>query len=200
MQENNHIILIKLDHPVVQIYFRKRIRSDPNSVSFCKSEPLGADEIEIEAHAAGVNYRDLLQVIGKGASDVYGCEGAGIVTRVGENCTQFCPGDRVTGRNVFRSYARCHWALAMKMPTNLTFPQAASIPVTFTTAWYSLNEVSSLQPGETVSIHSGAGGNGQALIQVAQLLGAEVFTTISSAKKKTIPNGDVQYSERPYLL
>ncbi|TGO47687.1 hypothetical protein BCON_0267g00180 [Botryotinia convoluta] len=222
--ENNYIVLIELDHPVIRNISAKEFEAiqilfstarffglhqetqefgegQPlqlsvktpgliDSIEFIedrqRSEPLGADEVEIEVHATGVNFRDLLQIIGKVASDVYGCGGAGIVTRVGENCTQFCPGDRVmmTGRSVFKSYARCHWALAMKIPTSLTFPQAASIPVAFTTAWYSLNEASSLQPGGTVLIHSGAGGTGQALIQVAQLLGSEIFTTVSSAKKK----------------
>ncbi|KAF5876662.1 putative polyketide synthase protein [Botrytis fragariae] len=126
------------------------------------SEPLGADEVEIEVHAAGVNLRDLLQINGKVASDVYGCERAG--ARVGENCTQFCAEDRIA--------------------TSLTFSQAASILVAFTTAWYSLNEISSLQPGENILINSGAGGTGQVLIQFAQLLGSEVFVTVSSAKKK----------------
>ncbi|TGO23727.1 hypothetical protein BPAE_0123g00170 [Botrytis paeoniae] len=123
-------------------------------------EPLDAEEIEIEVHAAGVNLKDLLDIAGKVDSDVYGFEGAGIVTRAGEQCTQIRP------------------------EIGLKFPQAASIPVAFTTAWYSLHEVGLMQPREIVLIHSGAGGTGQALIQVAKLLGSEIFTTVSTATKK----------------
>lgn len=149
-------------------------------------EPLGAEEIEIKLHAAGVNFKDLLNAIGQADSDTLGCEGAGIVTKVGEYCKHLQPGDRVVmaGRNFFRSYARCHYKVAVKVPGNMTFAQAAAIPVAFGTTWHSLNDNARLQPGESVLIHSGAGGTGQAAIQVAQLLNAEVFTTVSTLKKK----------------
>jgi len=152
------------------------------------SKPLGPEEIEIRLHAAGVNFKDLLNAIGQADSDILGCEGAGIVTKVGEHCTHLQPGDRVltAGRNFFRSYARCNYKVAAKIPANMTFTQAAAIPVAFGTAWHSLNDNARVQAGESVLIHSGAGGTGQAAIQVAQLLGAEVFTTVSTSKKKQL--------------
>lgn len=63
---------------------------------------------------------------------------------------------------------------------------AASIPVVFTTAYYSLVDVGKLSPGENVLIHAAAGGVGQAAIMVAQEIGADVFATVSSLEKKQL--------------
>lgn len=66
----------------------------------------------------------------------------------------------------------------------LSFSEAAALPVAYATAWIALNQIARLQQGETILIHSGAGGTGQAAIQIAQLLGASVFTTVSNENKK----------------
>lgn len=150
------------------------------------NEPLGPEEIEIELQAIGVDFKDMLTVIGQTDGDKFGHEGAGIVTRVGAQCTDLNPGDRVmtAGRDFFRSHARCHHKTAFKLPDSIGFTHAAAMPVVFGTALYALSHIAHLQPGETVLVHSGAGGTGQAGIQIAQLLGAEVFTTVSSKEKK----------------
>ncbi len=61
-------------------------------------------------------------------------------------------------------------------------PKAATIPLTFLTAWYGLVELAQLQPGERVLIHAAAGGVGRPPCKIAQALGAEVFATASPGK------------------
>ena len=66
----------------------------------------------------------------------------------------------------------------------MTFPEGASIPAVFCTAYYSLITVAHLQRGENILIHAGAGGVGQAAIMIAQMIGAEIFATVGHEKKK----------------
>ena len=74
----------------------------------------------------------------------------------------------------------------IKLPDHMSFTTAAAVPVVFATAYYSLVCVANLQAGETVLIHSGAGGVGQAAIRLAQRLKARVFTTVGSSQKKQL--------------
>ncbi|XP_059765124.1 fatty acid synthase [Balaenoptera ricei] len=70
------------------------------------------------------------------------------------------------------------------VPSNWTLEEAASVPVVYTTAYYALVVRGRMQPGETVLIHSGSGGVGQAAIAIALSLGCRVFTTVGSAEKR----------------
>ncbi|KAL2818527.1 hypothetical protein BDW59DRAFT_165475 [Aspergillus cavernicola] len=151
-------------------------------------QQLGRHEIEIRAEAVGLNFRDVLSALGRLDSRTLGGEFAGEVVRVGQACEKFQPGDRVVAYypSNFANYVRVQEDMAViKIPNNeLSFEDAAAIPVAYGTAWLTLNRISRLQPGESVLIHSGAGGTGQAAIQVAQYLGATVFTTVSSRAKQ----------------
>ena len=71
-----------------------------------------------------------------------------------------------------------------QIPDQLTFSVAASVPIVFCTAYYALVELARLQEGESVPIHSGAGGVGQAAIQTARLCKAEIFVTVGTEEKK----------------
>uniref|UniRef100_A0ABI7YC33 Fatty acid synthase n=1 Tax=Felis catus TaxID=9685 RepID=A0ABI7YC33_FELCA len=71
-----------------------------------------------------------------------------------------------------------------EVPSSWTLEEAASVPVVYTTAYYSLVVRGRVQPGETVLIHSGSGGVGQAAIAIALSLGCRVFTTVGSAEKR----------------
>lgn len=71
-----------------------------------------------------------------------------------------------------------------EVPSNWTLEEAASVPVVYTTAYYSLVVRGRVQRGETVLIHSGSGGVGQAAISIALSLGCRVFTTVGSAEKR----------------
>jgi polyketide synthase 12 len=68
------------------------------------------------------------------------------------------------------------------MPRNLSFEEAATVPMTFLTAWYGLHDLGAMKPGERVLIHAAAGGVGMAAVQLARLHGAEVYGTASEPK------------------
>ncbi|KAM0165973.1 hypothetical protein ACHAQE_002074 [Botrytis cinerea] len=164
--------------------------------------PLAPGEIEIKVEATGVNFRDCLTALGQMDTKVFGIECAGVVTRVTEG-SGFLIGDHVLCAfvNTYRSYARGSSKFAAKIPEGMSFAEASALPVVFMTAWHTLHDIANLQAGETVLIHAGAGGTGQAAIQVAQLLGAEVYTTVGSKEKKellmkhyNIPGDRILYS------
>lgn len=149
---------------------------------------LGADEIEIEVQAVGVNFRDLLVVLGKYSDSTVGCECAGVVTRAGANCDTLRPGDRVCACLIgcANTHARCHYQLAAKIPDSVSTAEAASLPCTGVTAYHSLVTLARLSGGESVLIHSATGGTGQMAVQIAQAVGAEVFVTVGNEDKRAL--------------
>jgi NADPH:quinone reductase-like Zn-dependent oxidoreductase/acyl transferase domain-containing protein len=151
--------------------------------------PLGADEVEVQVAAAGLNFRDVVVALGEQHQDVYGLEGSGWATRVGSDVKNIKVGDRVVGlwnrgRGFMRSVCKVHHAMVTKIPENMSFETAAAIPINLTTVIYSLRELAHLSHEDKILIHSGAGGTGQAAIQYAQMVGAEIFTTVSTEEKK----------------
>lgn len=156
-----------------------------NTLAFVEDEayetPIGDEEIEIEVKAVGVNFKDCLVALGRVNQNTMGVECAGIVSRAGLR-SPFKKGDRVVtcSLNTFRTFARVNSQCAIVIPHQIEFKEAAALAANFTTAWHALHEVARLQSGESILIHSGAGGTGQAAIQVAQYHGAEVYTTVSS--------------------
>lgn len=150
---------------------------------------LGPDEIEVDVKAIGVNFRDCLIALGRVDQDILGTECAGIVRRVGSACQQLQPGDRVTVGDVdtYQGVVRCREILAAKIPDSMSFADAGAIPTNFVTAYHSFVRVAKLSPGESVLIHSGAGGTGQAAIQIAQHCGAgAIYTTVGSESKRKL--------------
>ena len=144
------------------------------------------NEIEIEVKATGLNFRDLMVAL-----DLYpdntkflGLECAGIVTALGKEVNDFKLGDAVIAisDNSFSQYLTVNSLLVIPKPESLSYEEAATIPVTFLTAYYTLIYLAQLQPGEKVLIHSAAGGVGLAAIQIAQQQGAEIFATASTPK------------------
>lgn len=149
------------------------------------NRPLSPDEIEIEVLASGVNFRDCLIALGRIPSTIMGFECAGVVRRVGEGCKDLKAGDRVCANaaGTYQTYARCKAVHAMPLPDTMSFVEGAALPVAFTTAYYALHHVARIKEGESILIHSGAGGTGQAAIQIAKLFSAEVYVTVGSEEK-----------------
>ncbi|GES56801.1 related to polyketide synthase [Aspergillus terreus] len=135
------------------------------------SEPLSGEEIEIEVKASGVNFRDIMISLGQMPDDNV-AEVAGVVTKVGQDAQL--------------SLVRCPSANVQRIPASVSFEEAASIPIIYCTAYHCLVTVAQLRPGDTILIHSGAGGVGQAAITLAQYLGATVFTTVGSEQKRQL--------------
>ena len=149
--------------------------------------PLAPDEVEVKVRAVGVNFKDVLVGLGRLNQGSLGHECAGIVTRAGSEATQV-PGDQVClfAKNAYRTYVRSTTSLVFKIPDTLSFREAASFPIAFSTSHHALCRTARLSPGETVLIHSAAGGTGQAAIQIARFLKAEVYATVGSNEKKKL--------------
>ncbi|MCJ1437217.1 hypothetical protein MMC27_006603 [Xylographa pallens] len=145
-------------------------------------------EVEVEVRAIGVNFKECLTVLGRVDTDTIGSECAGVVSRVGNNCEPFKTGDRVVicVNDSYRTYARVKVDQVFLIPDEITFAEAAALPTAFLTAYYSIHEVARLRINETVLIHAASGGTGQAAIQLAQCIGAEVFATVGSLAKKKL--------------
>jgi polyketide synthase 2/polyketide synthase 5 len=155
--------------------------------------PLAPGEVELRVQAAGMNFRDVLTVMGllgddEDARTRIGFECAGVVTATGPGVTHVQPGDRALGFDTrggsFGSFVTMPAASVTALPDRLAPMAAAGIPAAFLTAWYALRHVARLQPSEQVLIHSATGGTGQAAIAVARLLGADVLATAGSDAKR----------------
>jgi 8-amino-7-oxononanoate synthase len=154
--------------------------------------PLDANEVEIAVRAVGLNFRDVLAVLGMypGADDALGAECAGIVTAVGSQVAHLRMGDRALlvfpSGGGLATHARAPVGQAVRLPTTLTDQQAVTLPVAFLTALYGLREIGQLDHGSQVLIHSAAGGVGQAALQVSRALGLTVFATAGNAAKRAL--------------
>jgi NADPH:quinone reductase-like Zn-dependent oxidoreductase len=144
------------------------------------------DEIEVEVKAIGLNFRDCLAALGQLPNATFGQECAGIVVQSAS--TSFNIGDHVIaiGMGGFKTVLRSNATHAFRIPKQMPLVTAAAIPVQFGTAKEVIHRVARMQSGESILIHAGAGGTGQALIQVAQSLGAVVFATVSSQAKRDV--------------
>ncbi|MFE4335989.1 type I polyketide synthase [Streptomyces sp. NPDC056831] len=150
------------------------------------AEPLESGQVRIRVHAAGLNFRDVLNALGMypGKAGPLGGEAAGVVTETGTGVTGLRVGDRVMGLvpGGFGRVAVTDHRLLTVVPDGWSFTTAASVPIAFLTAYYGLADLAGLRTGESVLVHAGAGGVGLAAIQVARHLGAEVYTTASEGK------------------
>ena len=148
--------------------------------------PLGPTQVRIEMRAAGLNFREVLAVLGYRVpgGERLGAEGAGVVSEVGSQVEDLAPGDAVFGLipSAFAPRAVAERRRLLALPEGWSFEQGASVPVVFATAYVGLCELAGLKRGERVLIHAGAGGVGMAAIQLARHLGAEVFATAGPSK------------------
>ncbi|AGT09198.1 type I polyketide synthase [Paracoccus aminophilus] len=151
----------------------------------------GKGEVEVEISAAALNFIDVMKAMGTypgldARSARLGGEFAGIVVAVGEGVTGLTPGERVVGCGfgAFASHATVPSAHVRPIPQGMSDAEAAALPLVMTTAWYGLVDLADLGTGETVLIHSAAGGLGLAAIQVARMLGAEIIATAGSKEKR----------------
>lgn len=154
-----------------------------------RSNDLMPRDVEIRVQASGLNFKDVMVAMGQLPDPNIGVECAGIVSRVGSGVDNVQVGDRVTcttKNGSFQTFARATSDVVAKIPDGMSFTQAASFPIAFLTAYYALVEVARIQPNETVLIHAGAGGVGQAAIQIAHTLGACIFATVSTDAKKQL--------------
>lgn len=152
---------------------------------------VGPEDLLVRVHAASVNPLDVKTRDGKlkmllkyQLPLVLGNDLAGVVADVGAQVTRFKKGDAVYARldknriGAFAEYATVREGVAALKPTNVTFEEAASLPLVALTAWQALVEIGQLRANQRVLIHAGSGGVGSVAIQLARHLGATVFTTV----------------------
>ncbi|PAT36632.1 type I polyketide synthase [Vandammella animalimorsus] len=157
--------------------------------------PLQTHEVEVRTMATGLNFRDVMYLMGllpdeavengfAGAS--LGLEFSGVVHRVGAQVKTLRPGDAVVGFGpaCFASHVVTPAHALAPMPAHWSFEAAATVPTVFFTVYYALVQLADLQPGERVLIHGAAGGVGMAAIALAQHLGAEVYASAGSEDKR----------------
>ena len=149
-------------------------------------EPLSDDEVEIEVKAIGLNSRDALAAMGQLDHLDFGLECSGVVTRTGNGVTEHVVGSRICGisvsSGVFSTYARMKAAYSFKISDQTTFESAASIPMAYYTAHYSLVDLGQLQADESLLIYGADSAAGSAAISLAQMVGADLFVTVCSVE------------------
>ncbi|KAL8839294.1 MAG: hypothetical protein Q9170_001811 [Blastenia crenularia] len=157
---------------------------------------LKSDEVEIEIQSSALNFHDLMVATGQLADlNGFGLECSGVITKVGREVKDFRKGQRVCAlaNACFGTHTRTPQTLVCAIPESMGFEVAASIPSVFSTSYYSLFHATRLQPGETILIHSAAGGVGQACIKLASLIGATIFVTVGTPAK-------VEFLQKTYKL
>ncbi|AOS97328.1 Quinone oxidoreductase 1 [Microbulbifer aggregans] len=159
-------------------------------------EPLGAldpEKIRIEVRSVGLNFADIFALTGlysatpKG-SFVPGLEFSGVIVELGASVdTDLAVGDSVYGCTRFGGYADCvdvppqH---CRKMPSGWRFAEGAAFPVQSLTAYYALNDLGAVKPGQNVLVHSAAGGVGLQAMRMLRQMGAIPIGTVGSAGKR----------------
>ncbi|GJD02486.1 polyketide synthase [Colletotrichum higginsianum] len=152
--------------------------------------PLGDNDVRIQVKAVGLNFKDVLISLGV-ITEPYsiglglGYECSGTVTAVGPSVSEFRVGDRVIAGSSgsFTTVLQAPENLCCTIPDSLSFEEAATIMAVYCTAIHCLLDVGRLTKGMSVLIHSAAGGVGIAAIQVAKMVGAVIYCTVSNDSK-----------------
>jgi 2-desacetyl-2-hydroxyethyl bacteriochlorophyllide A dehydrogenase len=158
---------------------------------------VGDDEVLVRVRAAGVDQGVwhmmaglpyLIRIAGFGLrvpkNPVRGYDVAGHVESVGDNVTEFEPGDEVFGtcNGSFAEYASARADRLARKPTSLTFEQAAAVPISGYAALQAVRDQGKVQPGQRVLIIGAGGGVGTFAVQIAKAFGAEVTGVVSTTK------------------
>lgn len=156
---------------------------------------LGPDDVQLRQIATGMNMTDVVSALGiikksSAFSDTYnhlGLEGTAYVTKVGARVTNLAPGDRVVSIGVdspaFATVIQRPASLCVKVPAGLSDEDGAGMPVVYVTVLRCLVDKARLERGQSVLIHSAAGGVGVAALHVAKWIGATVYATVGTPDK-----------------
>src|SRR5216683_423733 len=150
---------------------------------------IARDEILVKIKSTAVNHLDLVEASGTARQIlpidlpwIPGHEFSGVVEQIGSNVAAYAPGDAVFGTSGMGAYAEflaVKPALIARKPSNLSFDEAASVPVASQTAWQGIFTHGHLEKGQTILIHGGAGAVGAYAVQLASHAGATVIATAS---------------------
>src|SRR6201994_3932136 len=151
---------------------------------------IARDEILVKIKSTAVNHLDLVKASGTARPIlpinlpwIPGHEFSGVVEQVGSDVAAYAPGDAVFAANetggAYAEYLAVKPAAIARKPSNLSFEEAASVPVASQTAWQGLFTHGHLEKGQTILIHGGAGAVGAYAVQLASHAGATVIATAS---------------------
>ena len=143
--------------------------------------------VEVQVKACGVNFRDVMTAMGQISASPLGFECSGVVSAVGEAVEGFRPGERVIATIPDGSFCNIIRASAEQVelePDDIPFDVAAALPVVYYTAHWAVYKVARLNKDESVLIHAASGGLGQAIINLCQHVGAQIFATVGTLEKK----------------
>jgi NADPH:quinone reductase-like Zn-dependent oxidoreductase len=155
------------------------------------------DQVLIKVQAVGLNMADwrlltgnpfFIRLMGMGKGKIPGSDMAGRVLSIGQDVTQFRPGDEVYGdifsfgSGAFAEYVVVPEKAVAKKPSNLSFEEAAAVPMAAITALQGLRDIGKIQPGQKVLIYGASGGVGTFAVQIAKAFGTEVTAVCSTGK------------------
>ena len=155
------------------------------------------DQLLIKVQAMGLNAADWRLLVGDppfvrlarlGKGRIPGSDMAGRVQAVGREVRQFRPGDEVygdlssSGFGAFAEYVCVPETAVAWKPSNLSFQEAAAVPMAAVTALQGLRDLGQIQPGQNVLVYGSSGGVGTFAVQIAKALGAQVTAVCSTAK------------------
>lgn len=147
-------------------------------------------DVVIRVAATGLNFKDVLNVLGMYPGDAgpLGGECAGYVVATGDESSGFRIGQRVVAiaAAALGSHVSTRAELVAPVPEHMALDTAAALPIAYLTAQHALIELGRLTRGERVLIHAGAGGVGLAAVHIALRAGAEVFATAGSESKRAL--------------
>jgi NADPH:quinone reductase-like Zn-dependent oxidoreductase len=150
---------------------------------------IARDEILVKVKSTAVNHVDLVkasgavrQILPIDLPWIPGHEFSGIVEQIGSDVAAYAPGDAVfgtTGLGAYAEFLTIKPGTIVRKPANLSFEEAASVPVAAQTAWEGIFTHGHLEKGQTILIHGGAGAVGAYAVQLASHAGATVIATAS---------------------
>ncbi|SFK59613.1 NADPH:quinone reductase [Halobacillus dabanensis] len=159
------------------------------------------NQVIVEMHATSINPIDwklregyLKEMLDFDFPIILGWDAAGVVTEVGAAVTNFSEGDRVFARpettrfGTYAEYTAIDEHLLAHLPENISFEEAAAVPLAGLTARQCLVDFADIKAGDRVLIHAGSGGVGHYAIQIAKQKGAYVATTASGKNKEWVEN------------
>jgi NADPH2:quinone reductase len=146
--------------------------------------------VRVRNHAVGINFADNFfrqgnyQIKPK-LPDTPGMEAAGIIDEIGPEVEGLKPGMRVAGIGLksYAEYSLCYANQTIPLPDYVSFEEGAAFPIQTLTAWFMIHTCHHMTPGQTVLVHSAAGGVGIVAMQIAKAAGGRVIGTVSSDSK-----------------
>tara|TARA_B110000008_G_C16952822_1_gene557017 strand:- start:269 stop:1291 length:1023 start_codon:yes stop_codon:yes gene_type:complete len=179
----------------------------PDSIEIIneKLEQAVENEVKVRVYRAGINFADLMMRQGLYGSNpefpfTPGYEVSGIITEMGDDVENLKIGDRVIAMTGFGGYAEeviVSSNRIIPMPNNMSFDQAAAMPVTYGTAYHMLVHLGGIKDGDSILIHHAAGGVGTAAAQICKSFGAKIIIgTASKSKKEFVESMGMYFVDR----